>query len=106
LEEGDRGVASVGLLRQHYEGDIGIGTELGIVSAPNPGDDLAQAAPADPDVPAQHHETARPGGGLTGWRGGEIECDLRTDVAAPRVQAEPCVVIVARQAEISGVGQW
>jgi len=40
---------------------------------------------------------------LSGLRG-EIESNLSTDVAAPRVQAEPLVVSVTRQAKIGGMG--
>ena len=61
LKLGDRRVASVGFLGEHHERRVGIGAEVDVVSVPNPGDDLAQPAPADPDVPAQHHQAAMAG---------------------------------------------
>jgi hypothetical protein len=102
LKAWDRRVAAVGLLRQHYQRHVRVGPEPDIVSVPYPGDDLAQAAPADPDVPAQDHEA---GGVTNGGSSYEIESNLSTDVAAPRVQAERLVVMVACQAKIGGVGQ-
>ena len=105
LKAWDRRVAAVGFLREHHQRHVRIGAELDIVSVPDPGDDLAQAAPADPDVPTQDHETAMAGSVPTGGSSCEIESNLSTDVAAPRVQAEPLVVMVARQAKIGGVGQ-
>jgi hypothetical protein len=41
---------------------------------------------------------------LSGLRGCEIESNLSTDVAAPRVQAEPLVVSVTGQAKFGGLG--
>ena len=106
LKQGDRRVASIGFLGEHHERHIGIGAEVDVVSIPNPGYDLAQAAPADPDIPAQHHQAARAGSVVSGSRDREIESNLGADIAAPRVQAEPLVVLVAGEAKISGVGQW
>jgi hypothetical protein len=98
----DRRVASIGFLREHHQGHIRVGAELEVVSIPNPGDDLAQAAAADPDIPAQHHQTAQAGNVSRGLRG-EIESNLSTDIAAPRVEAEPLIVSVTGQAKIGGV---
>jgi hypothetical protein len=53
-----RRIASVRFLDEYNEWRIGIGAVVDQVTVPDAGDNLAQPPPADPDIPAQHHQAS------------------------------------------------
>jgi hypothetical protein len=97
LERWDGRVTPVRLLYEYYQWQTRFRSERGEVSVPDASHHSLELAAADPYIPAQDDQA--PDVADVCGTGGEVERNLRADIAAPLLQAESLVIFMSRQAE-------